>query len=133
MGIVLELARQYLQDRIAEVAPKAIVAEGLKRLESISEKLNGEHEMRLSFNSAHFGISKQASDLPVLFDACLHSLWPQHLRVEIQIRTALQHSWATAVEVASTFTGYDLESDDPKCEDERWIRFFAPMGSAIAI
>lgn len=52
------------------------------------------------------------------------------MRVEIQIRSALQHAWATAVEMASTFKNEDLKFGQG---DPNWIRFFALMGSAIAM
>jgi hypothetical protein len=55
------------------------------------------------------------------------------MKIEIQVRTELQHSWATAVEVCSTFTEQNLKSDHPVCKDERWVRFFALMGSAMAL
>jgi hypothetical protein len=51
------------------------------------------------------------------------------LRMEIQIRSKLQHAWATAVETVSTFTGQALKSN---VGDESWKRFFVLMGSAIA-
>lgn len=52
------------------------------------------------------------------------------LRVEIQIRSKLQHAWATAVEAISTFTEQALKSG---IGDARWKRFFALMGSAISL
>lgn len=52
-------------------------------------------------------------------------------RIEIQIRSKLQHIWATAVETAQTFTGQALKSRI-KSASESWLRFFALMGSAIA-
>lgn len=52
------------------------------------------------------------------------------LRIEIQIRSKLQHAWATAVEAVSTFTEQALKSG---LGDIRWKRFFALMGSAIAL
>lgn len=51
------------------------------------------------------------------------------MRVEIQIRSALQHAWATAVETVSTFTQQQLKAN---VGDDRWKRFFALMGTAIA-
>lgn len=53
-------------------------------------------------------------------------------QIEIQLRSQLQHAWATAVEISQTFTGYALKSKVKKASAE-WLRFFALMGSAIAI
>lgn len=43
------------------------------------------------------------------------------LRVEMQIRTAIQHSWATAVEMVGLFRNEPLKSS---MGDEKWLRFF---------
>ena len=51
------------------------------------------------------------------------------LRIEVQLRTRLQHAWATAVETVSTFTGQALKSN---IGSDDWKRFFALVGSAIA-
>jgi hypothetical protein len=51
------------------------------------------------------------------------------LRVEVQVRTQMQHSWATAVEAVGLFTRQALKSNQG---DEDWLRFFALMSSAIA-
>jgi ppGpp synthetase/RelA/SpoT-type nucleotidyltranferase len=53
-------------------------------------------------------------------------------RIEIQIRSRLQHAWATAVETVQTFTGQALKSRI-KEGDPDWLRFFSLMGSAIAM
>ena len=53
----------------------------------------------------------------------------QGLKTEIQIRSRLQHQWATAVEIVGTFTGAELKSS---LGDERWLRFFALMSSVIS-
>ena len=52
------------------------------------------------------------------------------LRIEIQVRTRLQHAWATAVETVDTFTNQALKTGGGK---EEWRRFFVLMGSAIAL
>lgn len=43
------------------------------------------------------------------------------LQIEMQIRTAVQHSWATAVEVVGAFTAQSLKSSQG---NEEWLEFF---------
>ncbi len=50
-------------------------------------------------------------------------------RIEIQLRTQLQHSFATAVETVTTFTRAPLKFGAGPAE---WRRFFSLMGSALA-
>ncbi len=52
------------------------------------------------------------------------------LKIEIQIRTHLQHLWATAVETVGTFTNYSLKSS---IGPEVWLLFFKLISSLIAI
>lgn len=52
------------------------------------------------------------------------------LFVEIQIRSKLQHCWATAVETVDAFTGQDLKRGNGR---EDWARFFVLMGEYLAI
>ena len=56
---------------------------------------------------------------------------PNHdgLRLELQIRSRLQHTWATAVETMGTFLGQALKS---RQGDREWIDFFAIVSSAFA-
>jgi hypothetical protein len=49
--------------------------------------------------------------------------------VEIQLRTKLQHAWATAVEAVGMVRGEDLKSGRGSGD---WLRFFALMASEIA-
>ena len=51
------------------------------------------------------------------------------LRIELQLRTRLQHVWATAVETMGTFLGQALKS---RQGDQEWIDFFALTSSAFA-
>jgi putative GTP pyrophosphokinase len=52
------------------------------------------------------------------------------LLLELQIRTRLQHAWATAVETMGTFINCSLKSSEGP---ERWLGFFAASGSAFAV
>jgi hypothetical protein len=55
-------------------------------------------------------------------------------KIEIQIRSRLQHAWATAVETISTFTGQALKSSiGHDIGHDDWLRFFALMSSSIAL
>jgi len=51
------------------------------------------------------------------------------LKIEIQIRTILQHAWATAVETVDAFTDQALKSSRGS---EDWKRFFQLVGTEIA-
>ena len=51
------------------------------------------------------------------------------LKVEIQIRTPLQHAWATTVETVDAFTKQALKSSRGRSD---WERFFQLMGTEMA-
>jgi hypothetical protein len=52
------------------------------------------------------------------------------LRIEVQLRSQMQHSWATAVETVGTFIRQALKSSQG---EEKWLRFFALMSTFIAM
>lgn len=52
------------------------------------------------------------------------------LRIELQLRTHLQHAWATAVETVGTFLGQSLKASQG---GEDWLRFFELIGSGFAL
>lgn len=51
------------------------------------------------------------------------------LQLELQLRTKLQHAWATAVETVGTFIEHPLKSSEGPDE---WLKFFSLAGSAFA-
>jgi hypothetical protein len=52
------------------------------------------------------------------------------LRIELQLRSRLQHAWATAVEIVDTITGQGLKLGRGA---DSWRRFFALTGSLTAL
>lgn len=61
-----------------------------------------------------------------------HSVYNEQ-KIEIQIRSRLQHAWATAVEIVDAFTGQAIKSGlKLNLGDPVWRRFFVLMSSAIA-
>jgi len=51
------------------------------------------------------------------------------LQVEVQLRSRLQHAWATAVETVGTFVHQSLKSSEGA---EGWLSFFAHISSVFA-
>ncbi len=64
------------------------------------------------------------------FDGCDGEQAYRRQIVEIQIRTQLQHAWATAVEAVGLVRNEDLKSGEG---DPEWLRFFALMSSEFAV
>lgn len=134
-----------------------IVAQRLKRLPTIIEKLNRFKNMRLSSMQDIAGIRiivdgmtqlnkieqeiKNWDNLKRVSDYIKepkksgyrgkHFIFEQDgLYVEIQLRTQLQHLWATSVETTDVFRGTMLkEIDDTTC----WHDFFCQVSSIFAI
>jgi len=52
-----------------------------------------------------------------------------NLLIEIQLRTELQHSWATAVETMGTFLGTNLKFGEGQ---PKWLKYFALTSSAFS-
>lgn len=52
------------------------------------------------------------------------------LLIEVQMRSRLQHAWATAVETVGAFLEHALKFSEGERE---WLRFFALAGSALAL
>jgi ppGpp synthetase/RelA/SpoT-type nucleotidyltranferase len=173
----LQIIKMTLLKRAKKISSKAIIAQRLKRLRSISIKLSDNPNMKLSQMQDIGGcrailtnvgqvdrlvriyeksritnprgrpvwagksdyIANPKEDgyrsvhLIYKYQSTVHDKMPFNgQRIEIQIRTALQHSWATAVEIAQTFTGQAMKSKI-KSANATWLRFFALMGSAIAM
>src|SRR5262245_31811127 len=161
--------RMGLTKRARRVAPEGLIAQRLKRMSSVLNKLTREPNMKLSQMQDLGGCRAIVSDVQAvdrLFDLyrrphetlfepegslkCYdyirnpkadgyrgihvvgryrprlekNEAWNGH-RIEIQLRTRLQHAFATAVETVTTFMRYPLKSGGGP---EDWRRFFALTG-----
>ncbi|EGR4295761.1 GTP pyrophosphokinase [Vibrio cholerae] len=58
-----------------------------------------------------------------------HHTWNK-AKVEIQLRTELQHSWATSLEIIDTLTGIELKTSHDG--HEKWRRYFSLAGQLVA-
>lgn len=74
---------------------------------------------RMSGYRSHHLVLKFQSD-----DLALHGRL-----IEVQLRTQLQHAWATALEAVGLVRGEDLKGGEG---DQQWLRFFALMSGEIA-
>lgn len=86
--------------------------------------VNGKDYIAIPKESGYRGIHlvyRYRSDRKRSFDGLL---------IEIQLRTRLQHAWATAVETAGAFLGQALKSSEG---EQDWLRFFALASSAFAL
>jgi putative GTP pyrophosphokinase len=61
----------------------------------------------------------------------LHPDW-DGLLIEVQIRTRLQHNWATAVEAIKFFYQHAVKARPGQNRDKDWTDFFALLSSAFA-
>lgn len=174
-GLPLNVFQAGLRSRVRRVDEESIVAQRMKRMPSVLNKLLREPNMKLSQMQDLGGCRAILADVaavdelygmyrgnePLLGNEGSSSLkcydyirapkadgyrgihivgryhpripsrshWDGH-RIEIQIRSRLQHAFATAVETVTTFTREPLKFG---AGPVKWRRFFALMGSAFAL
>lgn len=166
-GYPLNTFQSTLRYKLKSIDKNALVAQRLKRLESIIKKLSRFRKMNLSRMQDIGGIRavvstlKKARDLEANYLSSRFShelashkdyinspkstgyrgihlvykyknhLAPEYnnLNIELQIRTKLQHAWATAVETMGTFLNQALKSSEGP---EEWLEYFSLSGAAFA-
>lgn len=155
-----------LRDKVREYKG-SVVAQRLKRMPTILDKLNREPTMQLTNMQdiggvrAILGTNKQVKHIVKKYKQSDHHElvsekdyitnprgsdgYRSHhlvykydnnrvkeyngLRIEIQLRTKLQHAWATAVETMGAILGQQLKS---RQGEQEWLDFFAVVSSAFA-
>lgn len=109
-------------DTVAQVRRlRSFYRKGSKlRHEFVREKDYIEKPKESGYRSLHL-VYRYRSDRSQVYDGLL---------IEIQLRTRLQHAWATAVETVGTFLDQSLKSSQGSAE---WLRFFELVSSAFAL
>lgn len=98
---------------LGRVLKEKLPSEVLKENDYISKpKKDGYRSHHVIFSFRRF--------IPTAFD---------HRRIELQLRTRLQHSWATTVEAVGLFRGEELKNQQG---DKEWLRLFALMSAEFA-
>ena len=105
LGKVRELEKKYRKSRFKH---------GL-----VSTKDYISHPKESGYRSIHLVYKYQNNKVPEY----------NGLHIELQIRSKLQHYWATAVETMGTFLEYALKSSEGPQE---WLNFFSLAGCAFA-
>ena len=157
----------YLRKRSRQIDDASLVAQRIKRLPSITHKLERFRGLRLSQLQDIGGCRAVLSDVEKVGELIkayrgsdikhhlvkvddyiarpqlsgyrgVHLIYRYNsdrtevyngLKIEIQVRSELQHAWATAVETVGTFIRQALKSSQGEAE---WLKFFALMGTATA-
>lgn len=164
----LNTLQMSLRNAGHEVSPEAMIAQRLKRMESIEAKLkrllsHSLHEMqdiagcrcvvptvsdvesvvaRLKNSRMRHSLHRSYNyiERPKRDGYRSHHLVYEYysdrstdykgMRIEVQVRSGLQHAWATAIETIGTFRGELLKAG---LGDPRWLRFFQLVASAFAL
>jgi ppGpp synthetase/RelA/SpoT-type nucleotidyltranferase len=98
---------------------RGVLTEKLSPVRAIREKNYIDGPKQDGYRSMHFVVSYESPNASVV----------RPRRVEIQVRSLLQHRWATALEAVDLFTGQTLKNGGG---DSRWLRFFAVSSSIFA-
>ena len=166
-GYSINTFQATLRKKLNVINKQALVAQRLKRMPSIINKLKRFKKMKLARMQDLGGLRAVLSDLKKVRELeknyknskfrhelittkdyikypkdtgyrSIHLVYkyqnnkkPDYngLYIELQIRSKLQHFWATAVETMGTFLDYSLKSSDGPKE---WLNFFSLAGCAFA-
>jgi len=167
-GFPLNTMQMYLRTQAKAVDSRSLLAQRIKRLPAIDDKLRRMGRLTLSEMQDVGGARAvvrtvgNVNRLTRMYDRSrikhqldhiddyiktpratgyrgVHLIYRYHsdrtetyegLKIELQLRTRLQHAWATAVETVGLFRQQMLKANRG---DRDWLRFFALMGMAIAL
>ncbi|MDO6391183.1 RelA/SpoT domain-containing protein [Pontibacter sp. BT731] len=102
----------------------------LFKLKRLLEKNTNNHTLKRTVDYVHSPKPSGYRSIHFIYDYNSKSEKYKGLQLELQIRTKLQHNWATAVETAGILTKTSLKSSQGPDE---WLYFFKIVSSLFAI
>jgi len=131
----LDLNKNMALGGMQDIGGFRVVLTDAKELMLLKGLINANEETKrytLEYEDNYVDLPKPSGYRSIHFVYTFHSKAEKYngLKIELQIRTRLQHSWATAVETAGIFTKTSLKSS--KGSDE-WLDFFRIVSSLFAI
>jgi ppGpp synthetase/RelA/SpoT-type nucleotidyltranferase len=121
--------------RMQDIAGCRAIVKDLKQLNALKARLLNSKSVHKVINLRDYLIPKSSGYGGIhLIYSCYEgqghdSEWKK-CKVEIQLRTELQHSWATSLEIIDTLEQISLKTSQDG--NENWRRFFALSGKLVA-
>lgn len=115
-------------DRMQDIVGCRAIFSNRKKLEKVKRKLKQKIDFRIKDyiekpkDDGYRGIH--------LICRCNNGECNQSFFVEVQLRTKIQHSWATAVEIVDLLTKQRLKSNEG---EKKWLDFFKITGDAFEL
>jgi len=109
------------------------VVTSVSQVHELSEKMQSKRAKRELTNMVDYIKSPKADgyrSLHLIFLQPVRKDGLEKKKIEVQIRTKLQHTWATAVELAEMATNFKLKAGEGT---EDWKRFFVLVSSVFAL
>ncbi|MEE1945057.1 RelA/SpoT domain-containing protein [Pedobacter sp. KR3-3] len=110
-----------------------IVVKDVQSLSKLYKLIRGQRSNhKLDKISDYITIPKSSGyrSIHFIYTYCSKQQRYKDIKLELQIRTRLQHSWATAVETVGLITNTSLKSSQGS---DRWLQFFKVVSSLFAI
>ena len=122
--ILAKVKRGAKVETMNDIGGIRIIVKNLKMVNEISDKIeNSKTNNKLLKKYDYLTQSKESGyrGIHLVYSYQGEKKNYKNYRIELQIRSKIQHSWATAVEVLGTFRKQDFKSGDGNKE---WLKFF---------